>query len=207
MKRREFITLLGATASWPPVARAPQPARMRRLGLLLGFAESDPLAQSWNTAFVQRLRELGWTEGRNSVSTTAGRWVGSQRTSHRRRGGSYDPATKLRLPLPRFAGHPWRPKDLLEGLVSLEFRLPPHVITRASELQRRRRSHLPRFRALALLASRGSHPATIRKRKGAPAFGPARHSLLHYNTPSVASNHEAFEDRRAVLKAKPQQAH
>jgi putative ABC transport system substrate-binding protein len=65
MKRREFITLLGATASWPPVARAPQPARMRRLGLLLGFAESDPLAQSWNTAFVQRLRELGWTEGRN----------------------------------------------------------------------------------------------------------------------------------------------
>jgi hypothetical protein len=48
---------------------------------------------------------------------------------------------------------------------------------------------------------------TIRKRKGAPAFGPARHSLLHYNTPIVASNHEAFEDRRAVLKAKPQQAH
>ena len=48
---------------------------------------------------------------------------------------------------------------------------------------------------------------TIRKRKGAPAFGPARHLLLHYNTPSVASNHEAFEDRRAVPKAKPQQAH
>ena len=48
-------------------------------------------------------------QSRISPSDTVVVLMGSQRTSHRRRGGSYDPANKLRLPLPRFAGHPWRP--------------------------------------------------------------------------------------------------
>jgi len=63
MKRRAFITLLGgAAAAWPLAARAQQP---RRVGVLMGFAESDPAAQSWLAAFRNVLTQLGWSEGNN----------------------------------------------------------------------------------------------------------------------------------------------
>jgi len=66
MKRREFITLLGgAVVSWPLTARAQQPDRMRHIGVLMGYAESDRDAQSWLTAFRGALTKLGWTEGSN----------------------------------------------------------------------------------------------------------------------------------------------
>jgi putative tryptophan/tyrosine transport system substrate-binding protein len=66
MRRREFITLLGgATVVWPLAARAQQPDQMRRIGVLMGYAESDLEAQAWVTAFVQEFKELGWTVGRN----------------------------------------------------------------------------------------------------------------------------------------------
>jgi putative ABC transport system substrate-binding protein len=66
MKRREFISLLGgATAAWPFAARAEQGERIRRIGVLTGFSENDPEAQRRVTAFLGRLRELGWTDGRN----------------------------------------------------------------------------------------------------------------------------------------------
>jgi putative ABC transport system substrate-binding protein len=66
MRRREFITLLGgAAAAWPLAARAHQPERMRRIGVLMGFAESDPAAQSQIAAFRGALAKLGWTEGGN----------------------------------------------------------------------------------------------------------------------------------------------
>jgi putative ABC transport system substrate-binding protein len=63
MKRREFITLLGgAAAAWPLAVRAQQPAKVRTIGFL---GTSTSLAMNrWVTAFVQRLRELGWIEGR-----------------------------------------------------------------------------------------------------------------------------------------------
>ena len=65
MKRREFITLLGgATAAWPLVARAQQ-AERRRIGVLMGYAESDPEAQIRLAAFKQGLLALGWDESRN----------------------------------------------------------------------------------------------------------------------------------------------
>src|SRR3974390_2825723 len=66
MKRREFITLLGgAVVSWPLTARAQQPDRMRHIGVLMGYAQSDRAAQSWLAAFRGALAKLGWTEGSN----------------------------------------------------------------------------------------------------------------------------------------------
>jgi putative ABC transport system substrate-binding protein len=75
MRRREFITLIGGTAAtWPLLAGAQQPGeRMRRIGVLMAFAESDHEAQSWVAAFREELRKLGWTEGRNSEIDT--RWA------------------------------------------------------------------------------------------------------------------------------------
>jgi putative tryptophan/tyrosine transport system substrate-binding protein len=56
MRRREFITLLcGAAAAWPLTARAQQPDRMRRIGVLMGFPESDSQAQSFIAAFQNGL--------------------------------------------------------------------------------------------------------------------------------------------------------
>ena len=66
MKRRDFITLLGgAAAAWPVAARAQQPERMRRIGVLMAIAESDPEGQARVRAFHQAMNDLGWTDGRN----------------------------------------------------------------------------------------------------------------------------------------------
>jgi putative ABC transport system substrate-binding protein len=66
MKRREFIGLVGGAATaWPLAARAQQTERMRRIGVLMGYAESDPAARTFVEAFVRGLQELGWTDGRN----------------------------------------------------------------------------------------------------------------------------------------------
>jgi putative tryptophan/tyrosine transport system substrate-binding protein len=66
MRRREFITLLGgAAAVWPLAARAQQPDRVRRIGVLMGYSESDSEAQSELAAFVQELQKLGWADHRN----------------------------------------------------------------------------------------------------------------------------------------------
>src|SRR5499427_7697863 len=64
-RRREFITVLGGVAAWPLAARAQQPDRMRVIGVLMGYAESDRTAQSWLAAFRGALPKLGWTEGSN----------------------------------------------------------------------------------------------------------------------------------------------
>jgi putative ABC transport system substrate-binding protein len=64
VKRREFISLLGgATVAWPLAARAQQPGKLPTVGFL-GAASASAWSQ-WVAAFVQRLRELGWIEGRN----------------------------------------------------------------------------------------------------------------------------------------------
>ena len=66
LKRREFITLLGgAAAAWPLAARAQQPERMRRIGVLMSLAAGDPVAHREIMALQQGLQELGWTDGRN----------------------------------------------------------------------------------------------------------------------------------------------
>jgi putative ABC transport system substrate-binding protein len=63
VRRREFITLVGgAAAAWPRAARAQQ-AKAATIGLL--GTGSAPAQSQWTAAFVQRMRELGWVEGRN----------------------------------------------------------------------------------------------------------------------------------------------
>jgi putative tryptophan/tyrosine transport system substrate-binding protein len=65
MRRRAFITLLGGAAAWPLAARAQQPERMRRIGLLMNRAADNPEGQDRIAAFHQGLQELGWSVGRN----------------------------------------------------------------------------------------------------------------------------------------------
>ena len=66
MKRREFIGLLGGAAAVRPLAaRAKQPGRMRRIGVLLNITADDPESQGRLAAFAQRLQSLGWVIGQN----------------------------------------------------------------------------------------------------------------------------------------------
>jgi len=67
MRRREFISLLGSAAAWPAVARAQQPERMRRIGVLLAINERNLEAKRRVSVFVQSLQKLGWKEGANLV--------------------------------------------------------------------------------------------------------------------------------------------
>ena len=62
MRRREFIAALGGAAAWPLVARAQQPAKPPTIGFFGSRHAFKP--GQWTVAFVQRLRELGWIEGR-----------------------------------------------------------------------------------------------------------------------------------------------
>jgi hypothetical protein len=64
MRRRQFITLLGAAAAvWPLAARAQQSGAMRRIGMLHTPAADDPEGQARNAAFLQGLAQFGWTHG------------------------------------------------------------------------------------------------------------------------------------------------
>src|SRR5262245_43954988 len=64
--RRQFITLLGgAVAAWPLAARAQQQREQRRVGVVLGFTESDPEGEVQISTFRQELRRLGWIEEQN----------------------------------------------------------------------------------------------------------------------------------------------
>ena len=73
--RREFIAGLAGVAAWPLPARAQQPERMRRIGILLNASSDDPQYQAWVGAFLQALALLDWTIGRNVRIDT--RWAGA----------------------------------------------------------------------------------------------------------------------------------
>jgi putative tryptophan/tyrosine transport system substrate-binding protein len=66
MRRRNFIKgIIGSAAAWPLAAHAQRPDRVRRIGVLMGLAASDPDAPRWASAFQQALQDSGWTEGRD----------------------------------------------------------------------------------------------------------------------------------------------
>jgi putative tryptophan/tyrosine transport system substrate-binding protein len=74
MNRRDLITLIGGAAAWPVAARAQQPDRVRQIGMLMRYSESDSEGKVWLSAFMQGLSELGWTDGRNMRMDV--RWAG-----------------------------------------------------------------------------------------------------------------------------------
>ena len=68
MRRREFIKVIaGSAVAWPFAARAQQPERVRRIGVLMALPTNDPEGQAWVAAFLQGLQELGWSVGRNAI--------------------------------------------------------------------------------------------------------------------------------------------
>ena len=72
MRRRAFIAALGGAAAWPLAARAQQPERMRRIGVLMHTNADEPEAQARLAAFLQGLQEAGWSDrpqrsGRNPL--------------------------------------------------------------------------------------------------------------------------------------------
>ena len=74
MRRRDFIGLVGGAAvAWPLVARAQQPERLRRIGVLVASPADDAESQARVAAFKEGLAQLGWTEGRNVRIDT--RWA------------------------------------------------------------------------------------------------------------------------------------
>ena len=83
MRRRTFIAALGGAVAWPLMARAQQPERMRRIGVLMPLAADDPEAQGRIAAFVQGLQQLGWTDGGNVRIDT--RWAPGNADDTRKR--------------------------------------------------------------------------------------------------------------------------
>jgi putative tryptophan/tyrosine transport system substrate-binding protein len=74
MRRREFIVGCGSAVAWPLAGHAQQAERMRRVGVLMANVESDPEAKARFSGFIQKLEELGWTNGRNLLMDV--RWAG-----------------------------------------------------------------------------------------------------------------------------------
>jgi putative tryptophan/tyrosine transport system substrate-binding protein len=74
MRRREFISLLGGAAAWPARVHAQTTSGSRRIGVLMGYDESDPDAKGQLSRLINRLPDLGWTEGRNLSLEV--RWAG-----------------------------------------------------------------------------------------------------------------------------------
>src|SRR5262245_31346483 len=83
MRRRDFMKIIGgAAAGWPLAARAQQPERVRRIGVILPAASDDPVFQARVGALLHALALLGWTIGRNVRIDT--RWATANATDIRR---------------------------------------------------------------------------------------------------------------------------
>ena len=82
MRRRNFITLLGGAVACPLAARAQQADRVRRIGVLMAYAESDREGQAWVAAFREEFQKLGWRDG-HSIRIDS-RWAAADVESRQR---------------------------------------------------------------------------------------------------------------------------
>jgi putative tryptophan/tyrosine transport system substrate-binding protein len=85
MRRRTFIATLCGAATWPPASQARQPNRVRRFGVLMGYAETDPTAQAFLATFRQGLAALGGAKEKVCTSNFDGPHATSIAPSHWRR--------------------------------------------------------------------------------------------------------------------------
>jgi len=67
VRRREFITLAGGVIGWPTAARAQKATGLHKIGVLMPFRRSDPIAKRFFDAFAIGLQELGWFEGKSAT--------------------------------------------------------------------------------------------------------------------------------------------
>jgi len=74
--RRLFITLIGAASACPLAALAQQPDRARRIGVLMGLAETDQFTQGYVRELRERLQQLGWTDSRKIQFTYRASLIG-----------------------------------------------------------------------------------------------------------------------------------
>ena len=110
MRRREFITLVGGTAATLPLAaRAQQPDRMRRIGVLTPFPSDDAEGLARLTAFTQALQQSGWTVGQNIRIDY--RWGPGNPATMRKQAAelvALEPDVVLALTTAPPSGHCWR---------------------------------------------------------------------------------------------------
>jgi putative ABC transport system substrate-binding protein len=81
MRRREFFTFVVSAAAWPLAARAQQPGRMRRIGVLMNLAAGDARGQARIATFRKELQTLGWAAGRNVQIDI--RWASDKALMHK----------------------------------------------------------------------------------------------------------------------------
>jgi putative tryptophan/tyrosine transport system substrate-binding protein len=82
IERRKFLATLSGAAAWPIAARAQQADRVRRIGVLMAYAESDQEGQAWVAAFREEFQKLGWRDGHNIRIDS--RWAAAEVESRQR---------------------------------------------------------------------------------------------------------------------------
>ena len=96
VRRRSFMALLGGAAVWPLAARAQQSGAVRRIGVLMPYAETDLEGQNFTAAFREGLQQLGWHEGHNIRIDT--RWAAPGDAESRQRLEAYRKMQPYRAP-------------------------------------------------------------------------------------------------------------
>jgi len=218
MRRREFIALLGGAAAWPLASHAQQPAKLPTIGFL-GTA-TPSMWSHWVAAFVQRLREHGWIDGRNIAIEY--RWA-EGRTERfaeiaaelvRRKvdvivtsGGAVVAAKQATSVIPIV--FPMAPDPVSSGLVASLARPGGNVTglsIQSTELATKRleliREVVPGLRRLAIMGNAGSPAAVLEMRKvqaAARKLGLEVEILEIRRAEDIAPAFESLRDRADAL--------